>query len=578
MSVSSLPVQSLNSPPPSERETFIPLPVSGCSQVESRKRWRLNCLGSLYYFIKVGLKRKKLTDRLHKPICLGLESDHIKDVFEIPRDHYKSTMGSEGLPMWRVLPLNDDDRNEFTKLGYSKEFVEWQDRMHRPAARNMLVSENITNSAKLGHRISIHYESNTIFRYLFPEILPSSAEIWSSFSMHHKIPSVAKAASGGHGEGTFDFLGVGGALQSRHYDGLLVQDDLVGRKAIESPSIMEKTIEYHKLVAGAFESEDDKHECDELVIGNRWSYTDLNSHIREHEPWFQFHTHSALGGCCNIHPPDTPIMPEVFSLEKLERLRERFGSYLFSCQFLNNPSAPENADFHEEDLRYFSLEKDQDNSWIIKHEVINGIVKKDIPVSQLSLCLVTDPNHSGNAGYGRCRHAINVVGLSAQGDFYLIDSWAQGVNYDAYYAKIYELSDKWNVRKIGVESIAAQRYIVHHIGFVNRLEGRTLKIVELKGEVESPDGSLTTKKEFRIRNVLAPIFESHRFYTQRKQMDFLGEFSTFPKGRYKDILDALAYAPQMLRLPMSYMKELAWRAANAAGARRVNLPYSVGVR
>jgi phage terminase large subunit-like protein len=140
------------------------------------------------------------------------------------------------------------------------------------------------------------------------------------------------------------------------------------------------------------------------------------------------------------------------------------------------------------------------------------------------------------------------------------------------------MSDKWNVRKLGVESVAAQKYILHHINFVNRLEGRNLKVIELKGEVESPDGELTRKKEFRIRNVLAPLFESHRFYAQRKQMDFLGEFSTFPKGRYKDILDSLAYAPQMLRLPMSFMKDLAWRAANAAGARRINQPYSVGVR
>jgi len=37
-----------------------------------------------------------------------------------------------------------------------------------------------------------------------------------------------------HGEGTYDFLGVGGALQSRHYNGILIQDDLIGRKAIES--------------------------------------------------------------------------------------------------------------------------------------------------------------------------------------------------------------------------------------------------------------------------------------------------------------------------------------------------------
>ena len=107
---------------------------------------------------------------------------------------------------------------------------------------------------------------------------------------------------GAHGEGTFDFIGVGGALQSRHYTGGIIQDDVVGKKAIESAVTMASTIDYHQLLMGAFENEDPDHEGDELVVGNRWGYHDLNSYIREHEPWFKVISHSALGGCCNLHP------------------------------------------------------------------------------------------------------------------------------------------------------------------------------------------------------------------------------------------------------------------------------------
>jgi predicted phage terminase large subunit-like protein len=343
---------------------------------------------------------------------------------------------------------------------------------------------------------------------------------------------------------------------------------------------MDKTIEYHKLMVGAFENEEAIEENDELVIGNRWGYNDLNSHIREHESEFRVTTHSAMGGCCALHPPDQTIFPEEFNEVKLDRWRRRLGNYLYSCQFLNNPSAPENADFHPDDLRYFSLEKDLKNGieeWTIHHEVINGVVKKNLSVNHLNLCLVADPNHSGNSGSGRCRHAINVVGLSSDGDFYLIDTWAQAASYDTFYAKIYEFSDKWKIRKLGVESYAAQKYILHHIDFTNRLEGRNLKVIPLEGEVDAGDGEMTKKKEFRIRNVLSPIFEAHKFYAQQKQQDFFGEFSAFPKGKYKDVLDALAYAPQMLRLPAGYLKEMMWKAANAAGARKINMPYSTGV-
>ena len=61
-------------------------------------------------------------------------------------------------------------------------------------------------------------------------------------------------------------------------------------------------------------------------------------------------------------------------------------------------------------------------------------------------------------------------------------------------------------------------------------------------------------------------------------MDFKGEFVTFPKGKFCDILDGLAYMPQMLKLPQSWMDQQKWKQSNAAGARRVNLPYSVEIQ
>jgi hypothetical protein len=558
--------------------TYQPLPLKGLVGEQWRKTARLNCLGSLYWFIKVGLRKKRLTNNLHKPFCLSLEREHIKDVYEIPRDHFKSTMCSEGLPMWRVLWCSDEDLNEFQKLGYSSEFLAWMRRIHRPQARNLLVSENITNAGKLGRRIDFHYESNSIFRHLFPELIPTSSETWSNISKWQRLPTKLKAL-GGHGEGTFDFLGVGGALQSRHYDGIVVQDDLVGKKAYESITVMEKTIEYHRLLVGAFENEDAIADNDELVVSNRWSYSDLNSWIRENEPWFTFETHSAMGGCCEVHPPDTPIFPEEFSTEKLERWRKRLGSYLYSCQFLNDPAAPENADFHESDLRYITLEtvqKDGDDEIVIHHRVHDGVVIGDVKLKQISKCIVTDPNHSG-AG-GRCRHSIQVVGLSAEGRYYHLASWAKACNTDEYIEQLYKMCGEWGMTKLGIETVAAQKYLAYHINFRNRLEGRNLRLIELKGEVDAPDGTITRNKEFRIRNVLSPIFESNRFYTQEKFMDFRGEYTTFPKGKFVDILDSLAYVPQMLRLPASWIEQQKWKLANAKGARMVNLPYSVGVR
>ena len=538
--------------------------------------FRTNSLGSLYWFTIGTLRRRALTTSLHYPICLALESDHIKDVFELPRDHFKTTICSEGLPIWRALPFTKHDEDEFDRLGYSAEYIAWMHRVHNPNVRCLLISENITNASKIGYRVRVHFESNSLFRSTFPEILPTTKETWTNTSMHVRRGFQDINATA-HGEGTFDFLGVGGALQSRHYN-LIIQDDLVGKRALGSPTEMDKTIDFHRLLVGAFENEDKHHENDELVVGNRWSFSDLNSYIREHEPWFNFTTHGALGGCCSLHPYGSPIFPERFSLEKLAKIKARYGSYWYSCQFLNDPASPDNADFKVEWLRYFNLITaklpEGDMAQVIQHRVYEGRVLKDLDRRRLRVCLISDPVHAGNASARRCRHSIVVVGLSDDDNYYFLDCWAEAGSYDTYINELYRMAAKWNLNKIGLETVAAQKYLKYHLDYRNRIENRRMSIIELEGEVEAPDGSITRKKEFRIRNILQPIFEENRFWCQPFQMKFIEEYSRFPQGNFVDILDALAYVPQMLRYTISQKRNSEFLRANMAGLRQINQPYS----
>lgn len=482
--------------------------------------------------------------------------------------------------MWTVLPFEQQDQDWFYNHGFSKEFVAWMTRKHDPDKRHCLVSENITNAAKLGRRIRWHFESNSLYRTLFPETLPNTNCKWTDHSL--EIVRKIGGTGGAHGEGTFDFLGVKGALQSRHYNGMVIQDDLVGKKALESIIEMESAIEYHQLLPGAFEDEDKNHEGDELVIGNRWAYHDLNSWMREHERyddygniWFRITSHSALGGCCEHHPADLPIFPQEWTFEKLMKRKRRLGPYLFSCQYLNNPCSPEDADFKERDLRYYEWINLEGGTRVIRRDVVDGIVLKDIDPASLVKSMVVDPNHKGEGG--RARHAILVIGMNWQQEYFLLETWAEACNYDKFYNKIYEYAGKWGLRKVGFETIASQRYCAHHIEHLNKVKTPTLKIIELKGEVEDADGGLTRRKEFRIRNVVGPIAEEHRLNVRRDQQDFIAEYITFPKGKFVDQLDCFAYAPQLLRKGTTSdpAKAASLLAANARGAKEVNRPYSM---
>jgi len=555
------------------------------SEGEQAWRHRLNGYGSLFYFAKNHLKRRRLTPHLHYPIACSLEQHHLKDVKEYPRDHFKTTLAVESMPIWRVLPWCRQDEEKLRALHLLneficpviEEFISWMRLMHNPHLRNLLVSENSTNANKIGTRIRRHFESNAIFRQMYPEILPTTKEKWTDSSLQIHIPSGQPEP---HGEGTFDFIGVGGALQSRHYNGLLIQDDLVGRKAIESPSIMDKTIDYHQLLVGVFDNDDADHEADELVIGNRWGFSDLNSHIREHEPWFRVESHSALGGCCQLHPAGVPIFPEEFSVAKLEKLKRRLGSYKFSCQFLNNPISPEDADFREEWLNYYSIYTDEAHEQWIRHEVKDGVVRKDIPVAMLRKAMTTDPTHSQNANSGRCRHAITVNGISEAGNYYLLEAWAKTCTYEEYFRKLYEVARRWNLHVVGFETSAGQGMGAYHLKFYSQLLGWRMRIEELHGEVELEDGSASTKKKWRIQSVIQPIAEFGRLFIQRNMMDFKSEFSQFGVAKTMrgtvDLLDSWAYCPQMLRHSLNGKSRRQLQRLQSELQRAIVAPYSVG--
>jgi hypothetical protein len=503
---------------------------------------RLNALGSLFYFSKVILRNRRLIEHFHLDICLNIEREHLKEILEVPRDHFKSTICSESAPIWWALPFTDRDEALMRHLGYGDEWIRWMRRAHNQDTRTLLVSENITNAAKLGVRIDGHYKNNDLFRTVFPEVVIDSGCSWTQFSKTHKRSAGAKP----HGEGTYDYLGVGGALQSRHYD-RVVQDDLVGKAAVESESIMDKTIDYHKLLVGAFDSDRAQLlDNDEIVVGNRWSWKDLNSYIRAEEPYFRVTNHSAWGGCCSEHPEGTPIFPEEFSMEKLLRFQKRLGLYLFSCQFLNKPIPPEELEWSVKDIRFFDWKRENVNDEgigrvLVRHEVVEGEVILDLPVSLLEIKMIVDPNHNGEEG--RCNHAIIVVGRQ-RGDskeserIYLLDCWAESAGYDIFIDKIYKLAEKWRLTRFFLETVAAQKYLKYHLEFRNRIEGRTLKVDELKTP-RTKDAKMA-----RIK-ALGPIFQNRQFWCMRSHSKFIEEFSLFPNGKYRDILDTLGYAHEV---------------------------------
>jgi hypothetical protein len=505
--------------------------------------------------------------------CISVEAqDGLFLVTESFIPTHNSTVYSECFPIWRALPFGKREEDFFTNVGYSDLYIEWMHRTHSQDIRILLVSETITNAIKLGSRISNHYENNSFFNHLFPEIMPTSKETWTNESLHQRRTSTGR----GQGEGTFDLIGVGAALQSRHYN-VVVQDDLVGREARKSTVVMADTIDYHQILVGATDSDPDNpgRDFDEIVVGNRWSHDDLNSHIRQEEPYFSWTTHSALGGCCSLHPFGNPIFPEAFTKEKLLRWKKRLGSYHFSCQFLNYPIDPSKAKFNMADFRYFNFEKvtgalaipkesptlsryfetshPQQYRIVIRHHVTAGDVEKDVFPRNLDRYMTVDPNHGGShlgqaAGKdGRCRHAIAVTGVERDPcRVYLLDQWAKACPIDDFVKQIFFLAVKWKLRVVYVEAVAAQKYLLYHLNYF--VEEHKHSHPELSGiqflPLKTPQNA--NAKAERIENFI-PLVERHELWLDSNNCaEFKEEVEQY--GQRKgliDLLDVLSYGPQI---------------------------------
>jgi len=282
--------------------------LGSSEQDELREYLRHMGRSSLYFLTKAILGRQKLTGHLHRQMADFVQTQGPKTLMLVPRGHYKTTIGSEGYPIWRHIDNNDDTC--------------------------LLGNAVFGNAQKFLRVIKHHCETNQLLRWVFPECHPgkdkwTETELTFDRTVDVKEPSLA-------------CIGVGGTAVSLHF-ACIIKDDLVNEDHIISLEQMEKVIDWHKystslLIRPASDRE--------VVTGTRWAFYDLYSHIMDNEPDFKVffrQAHDAAG---------EPIFPEEFSEEVLNAIADRQGPYIYSCQYDNEPSDPTKAIIKPEWIQY----------------------------------------------------------------------------------------------------------------------------------------------------------------------------------------------------------------------------------
>jgi len=456
-----------------------------------RLNLRMQCQRSTYVMAKAIIGFTDLTPSLHGDMCRWIEGTPRRKLGLVPRDHLKTS----------VWTISDTVRRIAAN----------------PNIRMLIGNETATNSAHFLRRIQAVFERCQLFRWLFPELIPDPSKTkWSENEMlvprTHDYP-----------ESTVEAMGVGGAVVSRHYTHIKL-DDLVGKEASESVDVMRKTIDWYLYTESLLVAPTDPID----VYGTTWTFKDLYSWIREHEEDIDLFHRQAIA------PSGKVLWPERFPRDELDRIKRKMGSFKFSCQYQNTPYDPEQMTFDPGWLRYYELsgwEADPETASLMLR--IEGQAK---PLRVIPVILV-DPAISERSD--AARSAVVCAGLSEDERVMVLETWADRCQPLRMIEKIFELADRYDpVLCVAVEGVAYQRALKGFIEAECLRRRRWLNVREVR------PGSLQGK-ESRIRG-LQPYAERGRLWLRRSTCrPLIDEFGDFPLGDTVDVLDALSYGPQV---------------------------------
>lgn len=447
-------------------------------------------INNLYFFEKFILDYKDMTPRVHGRLCRFLQNPaYRKKQVTLPRGFLKTTTSTIGRGLWHACV--------------------------NPNIRMLIVSSVVENARKMVGAMQRHIETNPRIRLFFPEVVPDN---------FNKVQWSGSAAcvnrTKDYPEATWEAIGVGGSVISRHYDHIIEddliypkQDDLTGAELMPNRDDIEKAIGWHKLAHSLLI--DPGKGCIDNV-GTRWAPYDLISYIRKKESGWKCYE-------MNVYDKNgEPQWPERFSPQTLQEIESSQGPYMFSTQYLCKPVDPSSRVFQ--------------TGWLQNYHYLPPGLRytTTVDLAQWDYSAKTRNN----------RKAYNVI-LTCGMDFNR-HLWIARIDRGHYTpTEVVEIIAQhkkiYNVEKIGIETVYYQKAILQD---VKRFYERTG--IELPVTHYSRDNKTT--KDARIRG-LQPIAANGCLHVRADMRDFLEEYADYPVSKTVDILDALSDQLKLAKPP-----------------------------
>lgn len=428
-----------------------------------------------------------------------------------------------------------------------------------PETSILICNEREQNAKDFLTEIKHHIENNELFRSLYPELIPPSFQDTEWSGTRITVPRKS-----GRKEPSVFVIGVGGTVTGMHPDRIVV-DDMISREAAENArrgawQIMEEVSRWTHTLEALLSHRKEVRGHRICFIGTRWFFSDCYDHIDEYfgtegeeREWLlsvpveggkkqtiavrrkgrlATFTRSAI-------EDGQSSFPEKWSLDDLAQLQAG-DPILFSANFLNNPASSETATFKPDWLKVYT--------WLDQHSVkyVNSTGQSTaLSLAQCDVVILVDPGGFGiRKTEDRARAAIWVVGHTPNGEYLLLDCWSDKDTYVAAQQRVVSFVKRYRPRKVGIEVEGQQRVFYDQTKEMIHGTGLAVSVEELHTEGRSKDDRILQ---------LEPYFQRGVMYigTGAVFTEFRTQYSQFPRSARRDLLDALAYLPRLIkpRLP-----------------------------
>jgi len=331
-------------------------------------------------------------------------------------------------------------------------------------------------------------------------------------------------------DATLKVLGVSSAIVGSHFD-LVVLDDITDDDNSRTEG-RRRDLEkwYDSELVGTFMSH-----TKVINIGTRWHEDDIHNYLMN-KPGYQTLRYQALINPVEVEQgkPAKVLWPEHLPWDEvmirnmndelepqnripedtitLKFIREHQGELAFWMQYQNTIIPSSIAKFKPEWI----------DTAINKWRKLGG----SVPLGLKKYIGVDLGGEETNSDWG----VSTVIGKDEIGDIYVLDQTRTHSPTNRQFEIMKALDDKWNVSKIGMESVAQQK---HEVSDVQR-KNPNLPIVPIKS-------SRANDRETRTDR-LSVLFETGRVYLNPSLNHLVDELKMYPRGKHDDCIDSLSFA------------------------------------